>query len=203
MTVHVRRAHGLCRHGAADFRRRVPPAEPDADHVRAVRHFHGRRRIREFAHRRAPRHAAHLAHARCSLFIGDHRAARRSWPRSGWNSMWTFVALQSRDHGVLQPVGVQLRRHGHGAGRLGRGHRRLAAGLHVDLRRRARRRPDRAAVSTAASCRSRRGALCCGLIALACVLAAERGRLFRRHHGAPSDPGLARLTSLPAARTAR
>ena len=32
-----------------------------------------------------------------------------------------------------------------------------------------------------------RGALCCGLIALACVLAAERGRLFRRHHGAPAD----------------
>src|SRR5271155_2301760 len=30
-----------------------------------------------------------------------------------------------------------------------------------------------------------RGALCCGLIALVCVLAAERGRLFRRHHGAP------------------
>jgi DHA1 family bicyclomycin/chloramphenicol resistance-like MFS transporter len=38
-----------------------------------------------------------------------------------------------------------------------------------------------------------RGALCCGLIALTCVLAAERGRLFRRHHGAPSDPGLAQL----------
>jgi len=38
-----------------------------------------------------------------------------------------------------------------------------------------------------------RGALCCGLLALACVLAAERGRLFRRHHGAPSDPGLAQL----------
>jgi DHA1 family bicyclomycin/chloramphenicol resistance-like MFS transporter len=37
------------------------------------------------------------------------------------------------------------------------------------------------------------GALGCGLIALACVLAAERGRLFRRHHGAPSDLGLAQL----------
>jgi MFS transporter, DHA1 family, multidrug resistance protein len=36
-----------------------------------------------------------------------------------------------------------------------------------------------------------RGALCCGLIALACVLAAERGGLFRRHHGASSDLGLA------------
>jgi DHA1 family bicyclomycin/chloramphenicol resistance-like MFS transporter len=31
------------------------------------------------------------------------------------------------------------------------------------------------------------GALGCGLIGLACVLAAERGRLFRRHHSAPSD----------------
>ena len=38
-----------------------------------------------------------------------------------------------------------------------------------------------------------RGALCCGLIALMCVLAAERGRLFRRHHGSASDPGLAQL----------
>lgn len=36
-----------------------------------------------------------------------------------------------------------------------------------------------------------RGALYCGLVALACVLAAERGRLFRRHHGAPSGLGLA------------
>ena len=36
-----------------------------------------------------------------------------------------------------------------------------------------------------------RGALCCGLIALVCVLAAERGQLFRRHHGAPSGLGLA------------
>jgi DHA1 family bicyclomycin/chloramphenicol resistance-like MFS transporter len=36
-----------------------------------------------------------------------------------------------------------------------------------------------------------RGALCCGLIALVCVLAAERGRLFRRHHGAASDLGFA------------
>jgi DHA1 family bicyclomycin/chloramphenicol resistance-like MFS transporter len=35
------------------------------------------------------------------------------------------------------------------------------------------------------------GALGCGLIALACVLAAERGRLFRRHHAAPSVLGLA------------
>ena len=31
------------------------------------------------------------------------------------------------------------------------------------------------------------GALCCSLIALGCVLAAERGRLFRRHHAAASD----------------
>jgi DHA1 family bicyclomycin/chloramphenicol resistance-like MFS transporter len=38
-----------------------------------------------------------------------------------------------------------------------------------------------------------RGALYCGLLALACVVAAERGRLFRRHHGAPSEPGLAQL----------
>ncbi len=34
------------------------------------------------------------------------------------------------------------------------------------------------------------GAVFCGLISLACVLAAERGRLFRRHHGAASEPGL-------------
>jgi MFS transporter, DHA1 family, multidrug resistance protein len=38
-----------------------------------------------------------------------------------------------------------------------------------------------------------RGALCCGIISLTCVLAAERGRLFRRHHGAASDVGLAQL----------
>ena len=36
-----------------------------------------------------------------------------------------------------------------------------------------------------------RGAVCCGLIALACVLAAERGRLFQRHHGEPPDLALA------------
>jgi DHA1 family bicyclomycin/chloramphenicol resistance-like MFS transporter len=34
------------------------------------------------------------------------------------------------------------------------------------------------------------GALCCSLISLACVLAAERGRLFRRHHSEMSDLGL-------------
>jgi DHA1 family bicyclomycin/chloramphenicol resistance-like MFS transporter len=41
-----------------------------------------------------------------------------------------------------------------------------------------------------------RGAVCCGLIALLCVLAAERGRLFRRRHGS-------RESSPAADRTAR
>jgi MFS transporter, DHA1 family, multidrug resistance protein len=35
------------------------------------------------------------------------------------------------------------------------------------------------------------GALCCGLLALICVLAAERGRLFRRHHASATDLGFA------------
>ncbi|MGA2398612.1 MAG: hypothetical protein ABSG30_11200 [Steroidobacteraceae bacterium] len=50
-----------------------------------------------------------------------------------------------------------------------------------------------------------RGALYCGLIALACVLAAERGRLFRRHHSAPSDLAFAQPHSISGSttRTAR
>ncbi len=37
----VRNDHGVCRHGGADFLRGVSPAQADAEHVRAVRHFHG------------------------------------------------------------------------------------------------------------------------------------------------------------------
>ena len=39
------------------------------------------------------------------------------------------------DDGDVQPVGVELRRHGDGAGRSGRGSRRIAAGVHLDGKR--------------------------------------------------------------------
>ena len=68
-----------------------------------------------------------------------------------------FRRASVRHDGVLQLVGVQLRRHGHGARGFGRGHRRLLAGIH----RRPSARPSwlRRSVgnSVAASCRCRWG----------------------------------------------
>ena len=61
----VRNHHGLRRHGGADFLRGISPAQADAQHVRAVRHFHGHGGVPEFAHRRAPGDAADFAYGTC------------------------------------------------------------------------------------------------------------------------------------------
>src|SRR5258707_698792 len=57
----IRNHHGLRWHGGADFLRGLSPAQVDAQHVRAVRHFHGHGSVFEFTHRGALRDAAALA----------------------------------------------------------------------------------------------------------------------------------------------
>ena len=159
----VRLAHRLCRHGAADVRRRVPAAEPHAGHVRAVRDFHGRRRLTEFASRRALRHAPHFPQRapRVHRRRGAASSLVAALGRDGCGLSWCC----RRDHGGLQPAvsnfgAMAMEPVGSVAG--------IGASLQGFISTGAAAlvaRPDRARSSTAASCRLPRGALCCGLIA--------------------------------------
>jgi DHA1 family bicyclomycin/chloramphenicol resistance-like MFS transporter len=129
-----------------------------------------------------------ISHTALLVFIGVS-ALHLVVAALGRDSMWTFVALQgvtmaafslaASNFGAMamEPVGSVA---GMGAslqGFISTGAAALVAALIG--------RSYRGSIVPIP-----KGALCCGLIALICVFAAERGRLFRRHHGAPSELGV-------------
>ena len=188
MTRDVRLDHGLCRHGAADFRRRVSPRQPDARHVRAVRGVHGHGRTSELAHRGALGDAPHFA---CRS-AGVHRrdGAARGRCRAGAGAVVDLRGAAGGDHGVHQPcrprtsapwrwspVGSVA---GIGASLQGFMSTFTAALVGAVIGR----------LFSGSTLPLAAGALCCGLTSLLFVLLAEKGRLFRGHHA----PGSALAT---------
>ena len=160
-------------------------AEPDADHVCAVRGVHGHGGVHEFAHGGAFGHAPDLAHGAAGVHRRDRRCT--SWsPRWGESTLWTFVVLQALHDGgfslsvsnfgamAMEPVGSVA---GIGASLQGF-MSTVRRGLRGRRHRPAVQRQHRAARRRRAGLRPRRAwsSCCC----------AERGRLFRRHHADPA-----------------
>ena len=149
-------------------------------HVCAVRIVDGRHRIPEFAHRRARRHAHHFA--RWTAAASSRSPALHVLIAAlGLEQSVDLRGPAIGDHGLLRPDGIELRRHGDGAGGRGGRHRRLAAGIHQHLWRRGGRGADRAAIQrhdAAAGTGAPRGRRW----APAVCAVAEQGRLFRPHH---------------------
>ena len=155
-------------------------AEPDAQHVRAVRGVHGHGRASELAHRGALGHAPHFAYGAAGVHR-RHGAARRH-RRAGAGADLDLRGAAVGDHGVLQPVGIRTSapwrwsrwdRSRESARPCRDSSRRSAARWWAPL---IGRQFNGSTVPLAA------GALCCGLASLVFVLLAEKGRLFRRHH---------------------
>ena len=130
----------------------------------------------QFASRRAAGHAAHFPHRAARVHRCGGVASCRGRARPGRHVDLRGAARG--DHGRLCAGGFEFQRHGDGAGGIGR---RMGASLQGFIS------TGGAALVAALIGRSYhgsivpipRGALFGGLIALACVLVAERGRLFR------------------------
>jgi len=129
-----------------------------------------------------------ISHTALLVFIGV-TALHLAVAALGWERMWTFVALQAATMGAfalsvsnfgamaMEPVGSIA---GIGASLQGC----ISTGTAALVGAAIGRLYQGSTVPLAG------GTLCCGLAALVFVLAAERGRLFRRHHAGTMQLGL-------------